>query len=246
MSHNLSAAVLAGAHEAAQSGKDVSIPVVAFVGLSQSEQINQFITINREAKGVPTSLYLDLLGSLKNKKPQDVAKERASDIGVQLRRDESSSFFERIVATRPPQSGEISLTNFVRKVSPLILRDKGFLSGYYEIEQRRIIDNYFMGMRNVYVDEFRRTDPIFFRTIGFGAMLNALPVFFSTCLAHFKGFTVEDTTKGFKKIGELPCDSWRQMGSGNAAEIQAGEDVRAAIELAFKRDEKDSAGTIRL
>jgi DGQHR domain-containing protein len=97
---------LAGAHEAAQEGYDVVIPVVAFVGLSQDEQINQFITINREARGVPTSLYLDLLGALKNKKPQDIAKERASDIGIQLRRDENSSFYERIVVTRAPRQGD--------------------------------------------------------------------------------------------------------------------------------------------
>ncbi len=221
---------------------DVNIPVIAFIGLSVEEQINQFITINREAKGVPTSLYLDLLGSLKNKNPQDIAKERASDIGVQLRRDETSSFFERIVVTRPPRYGEISLTNFVRKVAPLILRDKGFLATYFEIEQRRIIDNYFKGMYNVYTDEFRRDDPIFFRTIGFGAMMNVLPIFFSTCLAQFKGFTVDDVTRAFKQMGDLPFDSWRQMGSGSQAEILAGEDVRTSIELAFKRDKAGGGG----
>jgi DGQHR domain-containing protein len=237
---------LAGAHEAANNGINVNIPVVAFIGLSQDEQINQFITINREARGVPTSLYLDLLGSLRNKKPQDEARERASDIAVQLRRDENSAIYDRIVVTRPPKAGELSLNNFVRKVAPLIIRDRGFLSNYFELEQRRIIDNYFKGMRNVYDDEFRRSDPIFFRTIGFGAMLNTLPLFFSTCLAQYKGFSVDDTTRAFKQIGELPFDNWREMGSGNAAEIQAGEDVRAAIEIAFKRDNERSGGVLRL
>jgi DGQHR domain-containing protein len=237
---------LAGAHEAAKIGSNVNIPVVAFIGLSQEDQINQFITINREARGVPTSLYLDLLGSLRNKKPQDEARERASDIAIQLRRDETSPIYERIVVTRPPKSGELSLTNFVRKVAPLIIRDRGFLSNYFEMEQRRIIDNYFKGMRNVYDDEFRRSDPIFFRTIGFGAMLNTLPIFFSTCLAQYKGFSVDDTTKAFKKVGDLPFDNWREMGSGNAAELQAGEDVRAAIEIAFKRDDATSGGVLRL
>jgi DGQHR domain-containing protein len=117
---------LAGAHEAANNGINVNIPVVAFIGLSQDEQINQFITINREARGVPTSLYLDLLGSLKNRKPQDEARERASDIASDLRRDENSPIYDRIVVTRPPKTGELSLTNFVRKVAPLIIRDRGF------------------------------------------------------------------------------------------------------------------------
>ena len=238
---------LAGAHEAAATGSvDVNMAVVAFIGLSIEEQINQFITINREARGVPTSLYLDLLGSLRNKRPQDEARERASDIGLQLRRDENSAFYERIVVTRPPRTGELSLTNFVRKITPLIIRDRGILATYFEIEQARIVDNYYKGMRNVYSDEFRRLDPIFFRTIGFGSMMNALPIFFSTCLAQYKGFSVEDTTNAFKQIGELPFDNWREMGSGNAAELQAAADVKAAIEIAFRRDDAAGAGVIRL
>jgi hypothetical protein len=36
------------------------------------------------------------------------------------------------------------------------------------------------------------------------------------------------------------------MGSGNAAEIQAGEDVRTAIEIAFKRDNEMNGGVLRL
>jgi DGQHR domain-containing protein len=237
---------LAGAHEAATSGSDVNMPVVAFIGLSIEEQINQFITINREARGVPTSLYLDLLGSLRNKRPQDEARERASDIGVQLRRDENSVFYERIVVTRAPRSGELSLTNFVRKVTPLIIRDRGILATYFELEQVRIIDNYFKGIRNVYADEFRRLDPIFFRTIGFGAMMNTPPIFFSMCLAQYAGFSVEDTTIAFRQIGELPFDNWREMGSGNAAELQAAEDVKAAIEIAFRRGDASGSGVIRL
>jgi DGQHR domain-containing protein len=237
---------LAGAHQATKNGVNVNIPVVAFIGLSLEEQINQFITINREARGVPTSLYLDLLGYLRNKRPQDEAKERASDIAIQLRRDETSPIYDRIVVTRSPKSGEISLNNFVRKVAPLIIRDRGFLSNYFELEQRKIIDNYFKGMRNVYHEEFRRIDPIFFRTIGFGAMLNALPIFFSTCLAQYKGFSADDATKAFREIGDLPFENWREMGSGNAAEVQAGEDVKAAIEIAFKRDDAEGGGVLRL
>ena len=134
----------------------------------------------------------------------------------------------------------------VRKVAPLVLENRGILSRYYEREQRGIIDNYFKGIQNVYADEFRRADPVFFRTIGFGAMLNAFPVFFSTCLAKFSGFTVEDTTKVFRQIGELPIDAWRKMGSGNLAETQAGDDVRAAIDVAFKRNATGEAGVIKL
>jgi DGQHR domain-containing protein len=93
---------LAGAEVASRGGTDIELPVIAFIGLSEPRQVEQFVTINREAKNVPTSLYLDLLRLLPNRKPADVAKERAADLATQLRRDEESPFFESIVVTTSP------------------------------------------------------------------------------------------------------------------------------------------------
>src|SRR6266850_3109180 len=76
---------LAGAEMASREGVDIEFPVVAFVGLNETRQVEQFVTINREAKNVPTSLYLDLLRRLPDKKPADAARERAADLGSQLR-----------------------------------------------------------------------------------------------------------------------------------------------------------------
>lgn len=57
---------LAGAYNAK---KKINLSFLAFVGLEVQEQIQLFITINQEAKGVPASLYLDLLKNLPNKTP---------------------------------------------------------------------------------------------------------------------------------------------------------------------------------
>lgn len=76
--------------------------------------------------------------------------------------------------------------------------------------------------------------------------MNTLPIFFSMRLAQYAGFSVEDTTIAFRQIGELPFDNWREMGSGNAAELQAAEDVKAAIEIAFRRGDASGSGVIRL
>jgi DGQHR domain-containing protein len=51
---------LAGAFQAADSNHNISLLVVAFVGLTEKEQVEQFITINDEARGVPRSILLDL------------------------------------------------------------------------------------------------------------------------------------------------------------------------------------------
>ena len=57
---------------------------------------------------VPTSLYLDLLGKLPNKKAGDFAKERASDIANQLKRDEDWYSFRRISSHPARCDGQIS------------------------------------------------------------------------------------------------------------------------------------------
>ncbi len=97
---------------------DIMLPFIAFIGLELIDQIQLFISINKEAKGVPSSLYLDLLKQLpaQYKSEAEISKERASDIGTQLKRDEESPFYSKIVVTTAPKKGEISLTNFVRKI----------------------------------------------------------------------------------------------------------------------------------
>src|SRR5207302_1636135 len=106
------------------------VAVVAFLGLDIKEQIEQFIRINKEAKNVPSSLYIDLLKHLPDKSDTDIAKERSADIANELRKDENSPFFGKIVMIGNPKAGEISLTNFARKIAPLVQRNKGKLSIY--------------------------------------------------------------------------------------------------------------------
>lgn len=224
---------LAGAHEA---DLDIDIPVVAFIGLSLEEQVQQFVTINREAKGVPTSLYYDLMRQLPNKtKPGDFANERAADIANELRREEDSPFFGRIVVTTAPKRGQISLANFVRKVAPLVYEGKGVLHPFTPREQRHIIGNYYIALKNVFPKEFTKGDSVFFQTIGFGALMNALGTFFLICFRDHKAFRVEDATKIFKEIQHFDFSEWRTRGTGSSAEIQSGDDLKAELSATFDR-----------
>lgn len=224
---------LAGAEMAAREGVDIEVPVVAFLELPENRQVEQFVTINREGKNVPTSLYLDLLKVLPFKKPADAARERATDIGTQLRRDEESPFFERIVVTVSPKAGQISLTNFVRKIAPLVVPDKGMLYLYTEREQSAVISNYYKGLRQVFPKDFDKRDSIFFKTVGFGALWNAFPTFFNLALKNQSGFEVKDVVAVFKRIESFDFSTWAQYGSGNQAEINAGEDVKTELLVAF-------------
>ena len=234
---------LAGAHKAKS---DITVPVVAFVALGEKEQIKQFITINREAKGVPTSLYYDLLRQVPEKRSHaEIAKEKAADIANDLKRDENSPFFGKIVTTTAPKKGQISTVNFVRKVSPLILQGKGILATYTQQEQKRIIENYFTALRTVFPKMHNEDVSVFYQTLGFGALLNALPPFFSICLREHKGFRVEDAVGVFEKIKHFDFGAWKKMGTGSVAEIQAGDDLRDELESAFA-DNSNQGGSLLL
>lgn len=232
---------LAGAHEAKS---DIQFAVMAFVGLELPEQIEQFVTINREAKGVPTSLYYDLLNDLPKKLSDSyLAQERASDIAKELRTDEDSAFYGRITI-QSPKKGELSLTNFVRKVSPLVTPNKGKLSLYSFGEQVGIIKNFYKALQIVFPKHVRDPKPLFFSTIGFGALMNALPTVFDLCIKHFAAFRTDDVVKVLREIDQFDFDSWQQLGTGNAAETQAGNDVRQELIDAFTTE--DESGSLKL
>ena len=117
---------LAGASEAAIDGHDVELIVAAFVGLDERHQIQQFVTINDEAKGVPKSLLLNLLKHIPDKTLQEQASERAIDLAKQLNGDLHSVFFQRISSIGSPRTAQISDVNFARKIAPLVHPEKRF------------------------------------------------------------------------------------------------------------------------
>jgi hypothetical protein len=219
--------------------------VVAFVGLKDADQIEQFVTINREAKNVPTSLYLDLLHHLPNRNAADIIKERATDLATQLRKDEASPFFERIAIVTAPKSGQISLVNFVRKISLLIAKN-AILGTFTERDQLGIISNYYQGLRNVFSKEYDSKDSVFFKTIGFGALWNIFPTVFGLSLKNFKGFTVSNVAAVFKRIDGMDFSTWSQYGTGDQAERTAADDLRSVLLVAFSTNDKEIGTAIKL
>jgi DGQHR domain-containing protein len=97
---------LAGSAEAAKREHDIEVVIVAFVDLDERHQIQQFVTINEEAKGVPKSLLLNLLKQIPDKSLQEQANERSIDLARQLNADPKSVFFQRIASLSAPKSGQ--------------------------------------------------------------------------------------------------------------------------------------------
>ena len=241
--------VIDGQHRlfgAMKAEKDILIPVIAFKGLSLGEQIHQFVTINKEAKGVPTSLYYSLLKQLPAKlSTTETAKERAADIALRLKSNELSAFSGRIVSTTSPKNGQISLVNFVRKIAPLVKEDSGLLGSYSIEEQEKIIDNLYMAIKSVFFKEFDAADSVFFLTVGFGGVMNFFPTLFSYVLKEKQSFTVSDVAESLSVLkGVVDVEKWRKMGSGSAAELQLGKDL--AEEFRQLSSDDSSSATIKL
>lgn len=115
---------LAGAYEASKEGTDIELPVVAFVGLNDERQIELFITINREAKNVPSSLYLDLLNYLPKKKTEkEQMEQRIADIARTLNADENSTFFSKDYLYKNGTLGRDIAYQFCTGYSPIVPKD---------------------------------------------------------------------------------------------------------------------------
>jgi DGQHR domain-containing protein len=235
---------LIGAHEARENGSDINLAAVAFLEMPLEKQIELFVTINREAKGVPASLYIDLLKDLPRKKTaKEITDERISDIARRISNDENSQFFQRIIFTRNALAGEVSLVNFARILRPHIARQTGILGIYTQPEQEGAINNYYKALSVSFPRPWEKN--VFFKTVGFGGVWRAFPLVFNLTQGKYKVFTVSAIAKILSEIKDFDFEAWLELGTGSAAEIQAGEDLIAELEVAFSAD-ASTAVSLRL
>ncbi|HEY5373210.1 MAG TPA: DGQHR domain-containing protein [Polyangiaceae bacterium] len=227
---------LAGAHEA---GREIAMPVIAFLKLSLKDQVNVFVTINREQKGVPTSLYYELLPHLPGDRTEaDAVKLRAKDLAKALASDEESPFYGKIVSTTAPRRGQLSLTNFIRKLQGHLKLNIGVLAQFRDDDRAKIINNYYLALAAVFPKAFKDDEEsIFFKTLGFGALMNALPRFMYFATYYYKGLRVAEFTKVLKLVDNFRFDEWHGRGTGSAAENTASQDLIAALERAFSQQQ---------
>lgn len=236
---------LAGAFEAVS---DIQLPVTGFLDINTEAQIEQFIVINKEAKKVPTSLYLDLLPNLKTLKKTDaeLAKERAVDLANNMKIEEASPFYNRIAVLKSPSKGQISLTNWVRKIAPLVHRTTGVLRSRTELQQRGMIENFFGALNDVFPAVYDENDSVFFKTLGFGALMNAFPMVHDLTLNRTPdSFQKSDLVETLKPIANFPFHEWKTRGTGSSAEILAGDELRRELDRAWQ-DSHEEKNTLKL
>ena len=65
-------------------------------------------------------------------------------------------------------------------------------------------------------------------------------------LKNHSGFTVKDVVATLKHVQDFDFAGWAQYGTGNQAEINAGEDFRTALSAAFNNTTDGSTGSLRV
>jgi hypothetical protein len=71
------------------------------------------------------------------------------------------------------------------------------------------------------------------------------PTFFSLTLRIQSGFEVKDVVAILRKISSFDFGDWKEYGTGNQAEINAGNDLKATLLLAFN-NENGRMGSLRV
>jgi len=218
---------------------DLPVAVVGFIGLAPARQKELFITINKYQKGVPASLYLDLLPEIKELLEVDTVEMRAIDLVKRLNEDETSPWYDQINITGEGK-GLISLVNFVRKLKPLL--DQPWLSQFYLEEQYQLLYNYFSAVQNVFLDQWKDKSSLIRKTVGFGALMEILPEVFSTTTREKSGeFTIQAVTGILKLIDDFEFNKdTLGAGSGTAAEKAAAEILHDALVGSLRRTKEDA------
>lgn len=184
------------------------LPVVATVGLEISEQAKLFIKINKTQKGVPVSLYLDLLniteGEIENFDDESVpAERRAAEIARRLNEDEESPLNDLIRMTGEPGRG-IALNEFVNRSKYLLDSTKGKLIDFGFEQQYLIFKVYFKAWKAVFIDQWKDESSQLLRQTTFSGLLLSLYEIFQLTMQYHNKFTTDnlilllDTIKDFK------------------------------------------------
>jgi hypothetical protein len=107
-----------------------------------------------------------------------------------------------------------------------------------------MLENYFGAIKTVFPKEFV-DKRMFFKTLGFGAMLNTFQTVFSTTLKQKSSFRKRDCIELLEKCSPFDFSGWGS-GSGTAAENQAGKDFEVHFRVHTSENHDGLSSTIKL
>lgn len=224
--------------------KSYPLLVLAFLQLPIKEQVQLFITINTEQKKLPSSLGLDLLEYTGD--PEKDLATRCREIVALLNEEAESPWYQQINMTGEGP-GSISLTNFTRKLRPL-LDTGGVLKAHPFDFQYGVMLNFWTAVKAVFADQWNAKGSVLTKTLGFGALMNAFTTIFTKTLIVRQGkFTVSEVVEVLKLIKDFKFDAETLgSGSGNRAEMAAGSTLESEFLGAITAAQPEGTATLKL
>ena len=226
------------------SDPKIMLPVVATTGLDVVAQAQLFIKINSTQKGVPTSLYLDLLdlteGQIANFDDEEInnlGERRAIEIAKRLNEETDSPFFDKVKTVGEKASG-VSLVAFKSNLLEYVDPKNGKFSQFGFEEQYSIFKIYFKAIKAVYLEQWDKY--VFFKTVTFGAMMKSMYEVFN--LVTQKGsFSTNNTVKVLDIVKDFNFGSG-EYGSG----FKAQDNLAKSFIAKLKSSMKESGTTIKI
>ncbi|QYX31958.1 DGQHR domain-containing protein [Sphaerospermopsis torques-reginae] len=220
---------------------DFPLMVIATLGLSVKDQARLFVTINKTQKGVPTSLYLDLMdlleGEIEDFDGEGVtAERRAREIAIRLNETDESPLYELIRTTGEAGFG-ISLNEFVTQIRDYVEPKTGKLANLGFEQQYKVFEIYFRSVKAVFLEQWNDPKSYILKTVGFGGLMAAFYEVFNLVMQKYQMFNTENTIKLLRSIQDFKFDKDNLPGgAGFKAQEKVGDMIVSKLKNAVRED----------
>ena len=222
-----------------EANPDFQLMIVATLGLTIKQQAELFVKINQTQKGVPASLYLDLMnlleGDIDDFDQEGVSAERrATEIAIRLNEADESPLYQLIRRTGDSGFG-ISLSQFVSQIKPYVEPETGKLADYGFEEQYKIFTIYFRATKAVFLEQWENPDSYMLKTVAFGGIMKAFYEIFTLVLQKYQVFNTDNTIQIIQLIKDFKFDRNNlPSGGGFKAQEKVGETLVSQLKNAIR------------
>ncbi|MDR3487457.1 MAG: hypothetical protein P4M05_21450 [Bradyrhizobium sp.] len=167
--------------------------------------------------------------------------EKASElwkyVSINRREENKDDGYQRVLANSRVRAvaDYIKDDNIIPR-SIIISVDKG----KYDPKKGRLAIGAGNAVKSTYSEEWKKTDSIFFKTVGFGALMNVFEDIFKECTMQGEGFRVSDIVDVLRPLQNFDFAQWSTKGSGNKAEMEAAKDFQ--VDFARSVEKRRSGG----
>jgi DGQHR domain-containing protein len=200
------------------SKKNYTVPVIIFNNLITSEEVNLFIDINTNQKGVPTTLLIDIknLSGKESKK-----EERQRMLYDQLNND---SVLKGLMSATKSQVGKISKNTFNQASAKI------FDSGYFSDENIDVIykavKNYLEAAENVLYSTNSKNAKLT-KSMIFRSLFEIFNEVVELSFKRYSNLKMNSLIETLSPIGSLNYDNY--IGSSNAIFVKMVSDMKKEL-----------------